>query len=183
MKIFISILLLIIVSAFSKSSFAQINGYTVSGYVYNFNDVLIKDASYFNRLDTIKQRKYENNKRIAEMANNYYKEKDYESALFYAKDISFTEYYHFQNIKCFLTVCSNARLGKKWETINAYDDVKEKADPVTMRLIKQECIDSNIDIEKIKKETAKTQNRGCITAGIGGGIVGLLLLILLANSE
>jgi hypothetical protein len=183
MKIFISILLITIITAFSKFSFAQVNSYTVSGYVYNFNDILIKDASYFNRLDTIKQRKYENNKRIAEMANNYYKEKDYESALFYAKDISFTEYYHFQNIKCFLKVCSNARLGKKWETINAYDDAKDKADPVTMRLIKQECIDSNIDIEKIKKETAKTQNRGCLTAGIGGGIVGLLLLILLANSE
>jgi hypothetical protein len=118
MKIFISILLITIITTFSKFSFAQVNSYTVSGYVYNFNDILIKDASYFNRLDTIKQRKYENNKRIAEMANNYYKEKDYESALFYAKDISFTEYYHFQNIKCFLKVCSNARLGKKWETIN-----------------------------------------------------------------
>lgn len=135
----------------------NVNSYSQS-YISEQLDILIKDANYYNRLDNIAQADFDNNQRCINQACNYYKSGDYESAIYYAKDIGYTNYVEIKNIKHFVMTTSYSYLNDVPNFTFWYKASKKKVDPVTMRAI-DEIVKNNSSFAKSKNEEKRNKHK------------------------
>jgi hypothetical protein len=122
-----------------------------STYLFGWLNVIIGNSEYYKRLDNIAQHDFDNNMITVKKACDYYNKGDYESAIYYGRDIRYTQYYEINNIKHFIITTSyfhvnDVNNSKKWYTIS-----KKKVDPETMRKI-DAAINSTGMISKIQAD-------------------------------
>jgi hypothetical protein len=149
----------------------QSNYYYSENYIYSQLDLVIKDENYYKRQDKIAQQAFKDNLAIVKKTYEYYMKSDWQSAIYYGKDIRYTEYYEISNLKHFIITTSYFYLGdvknsKKWYSISS-----KNVDPETMRSI-DDAINKSGMSEKIKHEEADKikkkhdKNKGALIGGI-----------------
>ncbi len=128
-------------------------------YLIGWLDIIIKDENYYKRQDRIAQSEFDNNMITIKKAVDYYEKGDYESAIYYGKDIRYTEYYEINNIKHLIVTTSYFQVNdignsKKWYAIS-----KKRVDPETMRKIDSSISSTGMKDKIIANDQAKLDEK------------------------